>query len=98
MKRLFTTAAVLGSLLVSASHVSAASPPNTGMPDQSFLDAVSTQNATWADMTGGVPAVMTGVDTPPLITDNAVTYGLAATPPVISAQVAFCVDTASRND
>jgi hypothetical protein len=56
MKRLFATAAVLGSLLVSASHVNAASPPNTGMPDQSFLDAASTQNATWANMTGGVAA------------------------------------------
>ena len=56
MKRLLLTATVLGSLLVSASHVSAASPPNTGMPDQSFLDAASTQNATWANMTGGVAA------------------------------------------
>jgi len=56
MKRLLITATVLGSLLVSASHVSAASPPNTGMPDQSFLDAASTQNATWANMTGGVAA------------------------------------------
>ena len=56
MKRLLLTATVLGSLLVSASHVSAASPPNTGMPDQSFLDAASTQNATWANMTGGVVA------------------------------------------
>lgn len=56
MKRLIITATVFGSLLVSASHVSAASPPNTGMPDQSFLDAASTQNATWANMTGGVAA------------------------------------------
>jgi hypothetical protein len=56
MKRLLLTATVLGSLLVSASHVSAVSPPNTGMPDQSFLDAASTQNATWANMTGGVAA------------------------------------------
>ena len=56
MKRLLITATVLGSLLVSASHVSAASPPNTGMPDQSQLDAASTQNATWANMTGGVAA------------------------------------------
>jgi hypothetical protein len=56
MKRLLITATVLGSLLVSASQVSAASPPNTGMPDQSFLDAASTQNATWANMTGGVAA------------------------------------------
>jgi len=53
MKRLLITAAVLGSLLVSASQVSAASPTETGMPDQSFLDAVSTQNATWANMPGG---------------------------------------------
>jgi hypothetical protein len=56
MKRLILTATVLGSLLVSASHVSAASPPNTGMPDQSQLDAASTQNATWVNMTGGVAA------------------------------------------
>ena len=56
MKRLLLTAIVLGSLLVSASHVSAASPPNTGMPDQSQLDAASTQNATWVNMTGGVAA------------------------------------------
>ena len=56
MKRLLITATVLGSLLVSASHVSAASPPNTGMPDQSQLDIASTQNATWANMTGGVAA------------------------------------------
>jgi len=56
MKRLLLTATVLGSLLVSASHVSAASPPNTGMPDQSQLDAASTQNATWVNMTGGVAA------------------------------------------
>lgn len=73
MKRLFATAAVLGSLLVSASHVNAASPPNIGMPDQSFLDAASTQNATWANMTGGVAArpyvtalsvINSGVSTP----------------------------------
>jgi len=56
MKRLLLTATVLGSLLVSASHVSAASPPNTGMPDQSQLDVASTQNATWVNMTGGVAA------------------------------------------
>jgi hypothetical protein len=56
MKRLFATAAVLGSLLVSASQVNAASPPNTGMPDQSQLDVASSQNATWANMTGGVAA------------------------------------------
>ena len=42
-----------------------------------------------------VPFVITGVDTPPLITDKAVTYGLAATPPVMFTQVAFCVDAAS---
>jgi hypothetical protein len=56
MKRLFATAAVLGSLLVSASQVNAASPTNTGMPDQSQLDVASSQNATWANMTGGVAA------------------------------------------
>ena len=56
MKRLLLTATVLGSLLVSASHVNAASPPNTGMPDQSQLDIASTQNATWVNMTGGVAA------------------------------------------
>ena len=56
MKRLLITATVLGSLLVSASHVSAASPPNIGMPDQSFLDAASPQDPTWANMTGGVAA------------------------------------------
>ncbi|CAB4772637.1 unannotated protein [freshwater metagenome] len=42
-----------------------------------------------------VPAVMTGVDTPPLMTDKAVTYGRAATPPVMFAQVAFCDDGVS---
>jgi hypothetical protein len=56
MKRLLLTATVLGSLLVSASQVNAASPPNTGMPDQSQLDVASSQNATWANMTGGVAA------------------------------------------
>ena len=56
MKRLLISATVLGSLLVSVPHVSAASPPNTGMPDQSQLDAASTQNATWVNMTGGVAA------------------------------------------
>ena len=80
MKRLFTTAAVLGSLLVSASHVSAASPPNTGMPDQSFLDAVSPQNATWADMTGGVAAR-------PYVTALSVINGGVSTP-VITAGTA----------
>jgi hypothetical protein len=56
MKRLLISATVLGSLLVSVPHVSAASPPNTGMPDQSQLDVASSQNATWANMTGGVAA------------------------------------------
>ena len=56
MKRLILTATILGSLLVSVSHVSAASPTETGTPDQSQLDVVSTQNATWANMPGGVAA------------------------------------------
>ena len=56
MKRLLITATVLGSLLVSVSQVSAASPTETGTPDQSQLDVVSTQNATWANMPGGVAA------------------------------------------
>jgi hypothetical protein len=45
-----------------------------------------------------VPLVMIAVGTPPLMTDKAVTYGLAATPPVMFAHVAFCVDAASRKD
>ena len=80
MKRLFLTATVLGSLLVSASHVSAASPPNTGMPDQSFLDAASTQNATWANLTGGVAAR-------PYVTALSVINGGVSTP-VITAGTA----------
>ena len=80
MKRLLITATVLGSLLVSASHVSAASPTETGMPDQSFLDAVSTQNATWADMTGGVAAR-------PYVTALSVINGGVSTP-VITAGTA----------
>ena len=80
MKRLLITATVLGSLLVSASHVSAASPPNTGMPDQSFLDAASTQNATWADMTGGVAAR-------PYVTALSVINGGVSTP-IITAGTA----------
>ena len=56
MKRLILTATILSSLLVSVSHVSAASPTETGTPDQSQLDVVSTQNATWANMPGGVAA------------------------------------------
>jgi hypothetical protein len=56
MKRLILTATVLSSLLVSVSHVSAASPTETGTPDQSQLDVASTQNATWANMPGGVAA------------------------------------------
>jgi hypothetical protein len=56
MKRLILTATILSSLLVSVSHVSAASPPEIGTPDQSQLDVVSTQNATWANMPGGVAA------------------------------------------
>ena len=81
MKRLLITATVLGSLLVSASHVSAASPPNTGMPDQSQLDAASTQNATWVNMTGGVAArpyvtalsVINGGVSTPVITNGTAT-------------------------
>ena len=81
MKRLIITATVLGSLLVSASHVSAASPPNTGMPDQSQLDAASTQNATWVNMTGGVAArpyvtalsVINGGVSTPVITNGTAT-------------------------
>ena len=81
MKRLLITATVLGSLLVSASHVSAASPPNTGTPDQSQLDAASTQNATWVNMTGGVAArpyvtalsVINGGVSTPVITNGTAT-------------------------
>ena len=80
MKRLLITATVLGSLVVSASHVSAASPTETGMPDQSFLDAVSTQNATWADMTGGVAAR-------PYVTALSVINGGVSTP-IITAGTA----------
>lgn len=80
MKRLLITATVLGSLLVSASHVSAASPPNTGMPDQSQLDAASTQNATWPNMTGGVAAR-------PYVTALSVINGGVSTP-VITAGTA----------
>ena len=56
MKRLVITAALLGSLLVSASQVTAASPPDTGMPDQSFNDVAQPYGATWVNMTGGVAA------------------------------------------
>ena len=80
MKRLLLTATVLGSLLVSASHVSAASPENTGMPDQSQLDAASTQNATWPNMTGGVAAR-------PYVTALSVINGGVSTP-VITAGTA----------
>ena len=80
MKRLLLTATVLGSLLVSVSQVSAASPTETGMPDQSFLDAVSTQKATWADMTGGVAAR-------PYVTALSVINGGVSTP-VITAGTA----------
>ncbi len=80
MKRLFLTATVLSSLLVSVPHVSAASPPDTGMPDQSFLDAASTQNATWANMTGGVAAR-------PYVTALSVINGGVSTP-VITAGTA----------
>ena len=80
MKRLVLTATVLGSLFVSVPHVSAASPPDTGMPDQSFLDAASTQNATWANMTGGVAAR-------PYVTALSVINGGVSTP-VITAGTA----------
>ena len=80
MKRLVLTATVLSSLLVSVPHVSAASPPDTGMPDQSFLDAASTQNATWANMTGGVAAR-------PYVTALSVINGGVSTP-VITAGTA----------
>ena len=80
MKRLILTATILSSLLVSVSHVSAASPTETGMPDQSFLDAVSTQNATWANMTGGVAAR-------PYVTALSVINGGVSTP-VITAGTA----------
>ena len=51
------------------------------MPDQSFLDAVSTQNATWANMPGGVAArpyvtalsVINGGVSTPVITDGTAT-------------------------
>lgn len=55
-KRLLLAASVLGSLLVSAPQVSAASPPNTGMPDQSAMDVVQPYMATWVDMVGGLAA------------------------------------------
>lgn len=80
MKRLVLTVTVLGSLLVSVSQVSAASPTETGMPDQSFLDAVSTQNATWANMPGGVAAR-------PYVTALSVINGGVSTP-VITAGTA----------
>ena len=79
MRRLVLTATVLSSLLVSVSQVSAASPTDTGMPDQSFLDAVSTQNATWADMAGGVAAR-------PYVTALSVINGGVSTP-VITAEL-----------
>ena len=56
MKRLVITATLLGSLLVSASQVTAASPPDTGTRDQSFLDVAQQDSATWVNMTGGVAA------------------------------------------
>ncbi|MFI0461707.1 MAG: hypothetical protein ACH36C_06615 [Ilumatobacteraceae bacterium] len=81
MKRLFITATLVGSLLVSTSHVSAASPPDIGMPDQSALDVLSPTNATWANMTGGVAArpyvtalsVINGGVSTPLITNGTTT-------------------------
>jgi hypothetical protein len=50
------------------------------MPDQSFLDAASTQNATWANMTGGVAAR-------PYVTALSVINGGVSTP-VITAGTA----------
>ncbi len=81
MKSLFITATLVGSLLVSTSHVSAASPPDIGMPDQSALDVLSPTNATWANMTGGVAArpyvtalsVINGGVSTPLITNGTTT-------------------------
>ena len=45
-----------------------------------------------------VPFVMTGVDTPLLITDNAVTYGRAARPPWSDGQLALFGSVASSED
>jgi len=81
MKRLLLTATVLGSLLVSASQVNAASPPNTGMPDQSQLDVASSQNATWANMTGGVAAR-------PYVTALSVINGGVSTPVITNGTAA----------
>jgi len=68
------TMLILGSLsLVVPSEVHAASPSDTGTPDQTQLDAASAQMATWASLTGGVSArpfvtalsvVNNGVSTP----------------------------------
>lgn len=77
MKCLLLAASVLGSLLVCAPRVSAASPPDTGMPDQSQLDAVSPQFSSWANMTGGVAAR-------PYVTALSVINGGVSTP-VITA-------------
>jgi len=81
MKRFLITATVLGSLLVGTSHADAASPTNTGMPDQSALDVLSPTNATWANMTGGVAArpyvsalsVVNGGVSTPIITNGTTT-------------------------
>ena len=81
MKRFLVTAAILGSFVVSTPMVHAASPPDTGMPDQSQLDTPSSQNATWANMPGGVAArpyvtalsVINGGVSTPVITDGTAT-------------------------
>lgn len=78
MKRFLILTAMVGSLMVSISSVSAAAPPNTGMPDQSFLDAPSTQTTTWATLTGGVAgrpyvtalSVVNGGVSTPIITNG----------------------------
>ena len=80
MKRFLVTAAILGSFVVSTPMVHAASPPDTGMPDQSQLDTPSSQNATWANMTGGVAAR-------PYVTALSVINGGVSTP-VITAGTA----------
>ena len=42
--------------MVVPSAAGAASPPDTGMPDQSSLDSVDQNNANWPSLTGGVAA------------------------------------------
>lgn len=48
---------VFGSMpLIAPSMAGAASPSDTGTPDQSYLDAPNSQMATWATLAGGVTA------------------------------------------